>query len=655
MKEITQLKAISLLHNTKYLLGFVFLFSFLIYANTIFNDYNLDDEFVTRNHPLTSKGISAIPDIFLSPYIQDKMGYKYEYRPVVLASYAIEHSLFGESAAVSHFINCLFYAVTVVFFFLLLSKLFWGQDILLSLIISLLFASHPLHTEVVASIKNRDEILALFFALISWIISIRYSENIESKSNAILIIITIACAFLLGILSKQSIIGLAFLIPLSIVLFKKINKNKLLVLCIVYSATTSLMIPLTFLWQKILLLIGLTFLPIAVFFIINNDIILFLKDSAQNLKKLFFANIESDASENNSFEIIKLSGIAFIIFILFEFIGIIAGLYFEIPFINYCCINSVLLSVYILREKSQKEAMFLLFSVFMALHYFYLNGLEDSYNFLIIIYLLVISFNNFLRKSIAIMSLIIIVLPLLIKIDLMFLPYLIIFIFFRLTKNKKVFYSIPLLGIFNIVVFILFFFKTTNWQLYLFHILSSISVIIFLQQKTKKLGLLTILFSFCLLTYFDILIKSKSNDYHLINKVQTYNISANFLPEVDRPVLYMEMPVNMNSPLEERFGTSAFVLGEYIKLMFFPYQLKFYYGYAEIIPYNIICSVSSFSFNNFIHFYQKGQNNFVQHNFLFNQYSDFFKLILSTCGSYGRQVYLCCFNWFLYSIGLYFF
>ncbi len=71
---------------------FIFLFSFVIYANTIPNDYNLDDELVTQNHRLTSKGISAIPEIFTSPYYEDKAGYKYEYRPIVLISFAIPSS-----------------------------------------------------------------------------------------------------------------------------------------------------------------------------------------------------------------------------------------------------------------------------------------------------------------------------------------------------------------------------------------------------------------------------------------------------------------------------------------------------------------------------------------------------------------------------------
>src|SRR5690606_1658872 len=131
----------------------------------------------TINHRLTSKGISAISEIFSSPYYSDASGNAYEYRPVVLASFAIEHEFFGESAQVSHFINVLLYAISGLILFMLLTRLFSSMNIIFPFIVSLLFIAHPLHTEVVANIKNRDDILALMFALLSWWCAIRYCEK----------------------------------------------------------------------------------------------------------------------------------------------------------------------------------------------------------------------------------------------------------------------------------------------------------------------------------------------------------------------------------------------------------------------------------------------------------------------------------------------
>lgn len=134
-------------------------FCFLIYSNSLFNGYNMDDELVTRNHRLTSKGVCAIPEIFTSPYYQDDMGYAYEYRPVVLATFAIEHSLFGDNPFVSHLFNLLLYAACCVLLYKVLQSLSSTFTPVFSLAVALLFASHPSHTEVVSSIKNRDEIL----------------------------------------------------------------------------------------------------------------------------------------------------------------------------------------------------------------------------------------------------------------------------------------------------------------------------------------------------------------------------------------------------------------------------------------------------------------------------------------------------------------
>ena len=79
----------------------VFVLAFLLYANTISNDYNLDDELVTINHRTTSKGFSGISEIFTSFYYEDDVGYKYDYRPITHVSFAIEHQFFGDNPQVS--------------------------------------------------------------------------------------------------------------------------------------------------------------------------------------------------------------------------------------------------------------------------------------------------------------------------------------------------------------------------------------------------------------------------------------------------------------------------------------------------------------------------------------------------------------------------
>jgi hypothetical protein len=172
----------------------------LVYANSIFNGYNLDDELVTRNHRFTAKGMEAIPDILTNPYYADAMGYKYEYRPVVHVTFAIEHQFFGESAKVSHFFNLVLYAILCIVLYNLLKRLFQERYSWLPIIASIIFAVHPIHTEVVCSIKNRDEILSLLFMLLAWKYALNFYYN-DMKGGIFSVMFV-----LLSLLSKKHLI-----------------------------------------------------------------------------------------------------------------------------------------------------------------------------------------------------------------------------------------------------------------------------------------------------------------------------------------------------------------------------------------------------------------------------------------------------------------
>jgi len=190
--------------------------SFGIYAGTIGHGYNMDDVLVTQGHHLTSKGFSAIGQIFTSPYYEDDMGYNYEYRPITHVSFAIEHGLFGERAGVSHLINVLLHSVTVLLVFIVSRLMFpLGNlmfplgNLLFPLLAALLFAVHPMHTEAVANIKNRDELLALLFALLSLFYAIRALDG-GNVANWLLIPLFLA----LSLFSKASGAGFLLLVPM---------------------------------------------------------------------------------------------------------------------------------------------------------------------------------------------------------------------------------------------------------------------------------------------------------------------------------------------------------------------------------------------------------------------------------------------------------
>ena len=183
-----------------HVLKVLFFLSFLLYSNTIPNEYCLDDELVTQNHRLTSKGIAAIPEILEEPYYKDDMGYSYGYRPVTLIFFAVTHEIWGENPHAEHLINALLYACLVVLFFVFIRKLFPHLEFWPAFFAAVFFAVYPPHTEVVASLKNRDELLSFLGGLAAGVFLFNEAMNpIKAAVFAIL-------AFAFGVYSKNSII-----------------------------------------------------------------------------------------------------------------------------------------------------------------------------------------------------------------------------------------------------------------------------------------------------------------------------------------------------------------------------------------------------------------------------------------------------------------
>lgn len=148
------------------------------------------------------------------------MGYKYGYRPITHLTFAIEHEFFGEDPQISHAINVLFYALLSLFIYYLVRSLAPTRGPTFALIVALLFAAHPIHTEVVASIKNRDEILSLLFAVLG-MQAVFFLKKERGAFIQVLMWLGIFGLFLLSLYSKASNLGLILLIPVIYILFVK--------------------------------------------------------------------------------------------------------------------------------------------------------------------------------------------------------------------------------------------------------------------------------------------------------------------------------------------------------------------------------------------------------------------------------------------------
>ena len=152
--------------------------SFLLYANTIGHDYVIDDQIVITRNTLTQQGFSGIDDIFSHSYLFGYDGREDEsYRPLGLTTFAIERGIFDAAPNISHFIQILLYGLTVMVLYRLLVHLFGESAKGWVTVVTFLFMVHPIHTEVVANVKSRDELLCALFLFSSLLMYHKWLMN----------------------------------------------------------------------------------------------------------------------------------------------------------------------------------------------------------------------------------------------------------------------------------------------------------------------------------------------------------------------------------------------------------------------------------------------------------------------------------------------
>ena len=165
--------------KTKWTLGIIVsLLAFILYYNTVHHDYVLDDFSLIYENTVTTKGLKGISTIFQNHY---RVGYYLIddgiYRPLSVAMFAVEWQLSPNNPHLSHWINVIFYVFTGWLLFITLSKLLKDYNLVVPFLISLLFISHPVHSEVVANIKSRDELLGFLLTIASLYYLIKYFEK----------------------------------------------------------------------------------------------------------------------------------------------------------------------------------------------------------------------------------------------------------------------------------------------------------------------------------------------------------------------------------------------------------------------------------------------------------------------------------------------
>lgn len=206
-------------------------FGFLLYANTLGHGYVLDDFSVIKENFVTKRGFAGIHDLWTH---HSRFGYWSSagelYRPIPMTMFAVEWALAPDNPALGHFINVLLYAVTGALLFTTLARIMAGFNLLLPLLTTLFFLTHPMHVEVVANIKSRDEIVMFLLALAS--LNLLW-KHVQTKRPgplvAALALYTLAC------FSKENAVTFVAIVPLVLYFFSSSGLARISFLTALYA------------------------------------------------------------------------------------------------------------------------------------------------------------------------------------------------------------------------------------------------------------------------------------------------------------------------------------------------------------------------------------------------------------------------------------
>jgi len=182
----------------------------LTYANTLTGGFVWDDNLFTANQAYWNYDLKTI---FFS------LANSLEYQPVRDITYLVDIALWGERPLGFHLTNLLVFTLVVILVYRLADRLYsWCRgeetagepETFVPLVAALLFAIHPLRSEVVAWVTQRNTLLATLFCLLSLLLYCRYLEGKRGKG----VLAGSVAVFVLAVFSKAIVVILPLLLLL---------------------------------------------------------------------------------------------------------------------------------------------------------------------------------------------------------------------------------------------------------------------------------------------------------------------------------------------------------------------------------------------------------------------------------------------------------
>jgi tetratricopeptide (TPR) repeat protein len=181
------------------------LLAFVVYANSHSGEFAFDDNGVIAENSALHD-IHNLGTLVVSPYWPGFARENALYRPLTIATFAIDWYIWKGRPFGFHVTNVLAHVGVTFLLFLLLLRL--GAPLGAAAIGGAIFAVHPVHTEAVASIVGRSELLAAGFVLAACLLFLQ-----RRLPNAVRIGAIAAC-YALALGSKESAVMLPGLLAL---------------------------------------------------------------------------------------------------------------------------------------------------------------------------------------------------------------------------------------------------------------------------------------------------------------------------------------------------------------------------------------------------------------------------------------------------------
>jgi tetratricopeptide (TPR) repeat protein len=189
--------------------------AFAVYANSLKNGFVLDDTAIVETNPHVNNldWLSIWSDNYWPR--QNGLPPDILYRPLTIWSYLATKAISPNGAWAFHLGNLLLHALVTVLVAILAQRLVASRPI--AFLTGFLFALHPLHTEVVANVVGRAELLSAAFSLAALLVFLSTTPLLLETSlpkRSCWHGLLVGFCFFLAMLCKESPAGLVLAFPL---------------------------------------------------------------------------------------------------------------------------------------------------------------------------------------------------------------------------------------------------------------------------------------------------------------------------------------------------------------------------------------------------------------------------------------------------------